>query len=173
MSMTTNEIFLLIALVSSGIFLLQFFISLFLGDVDVDVDGDATADSDLGSVFSFKGLVHFLIGFGWTKVFFVGESWKTYLGAVLVGLVFVFVMFYVYVLAFRLQKYRAPEPPSSMVGRAGKVYINDGDGRYTISLVRDGSVRELDVVSLSGRTDYVTDQVVTIEKFENNTYYIN
>ena len=53
---------MLTALVSTGIFLLQFVISVFFGDLDMDVDGDANADFDLGSLFSFKGLVHFLIG---------------------------------------------------------------------------------------------------------------
>lgn len=71
--MTSHEIFMLTALVATGIFLLQFVISVFFGDLDMDVDGDANADFDLGSLFSFKGLVHFLIGFGWTRVLFDGD----------------------------------------------------------------------------------------------------
>ena len=47
-----------------------------------------------------------------------------------------------------------------------------GDGRYTIFVKRDGAERELDVVSESGRTDYKTDQVVTIKTYRDNTYYI-
>ena len=170
--MNLSNVYLLLALVSSGIFLIQFGISLFFGDVDVDVDGDATPDTDMGSVFSFKGLIHFLIGFGWTKVLFVGNAWQTFAGAFLVGCVFVFVMAYLYVLAFRLQKLRRPEKPQQLVGRSGRVYINEGDGRYTICVERDGAMRELDVVSESGNNSYVTDQTVTVEKFENNTYYI-
>ena len=170
--MTSHEIFMLTALVSTGIFLLQFVISVFFGDLDMDVDGDANVDFDLGSLFSFKGLVHFLIGFGWTRVLFGGDTWQTYALAVLVGMVFMLVLFYSYVLAYRLQNLRKPEKPYSLVGRAGRIYINVGDGRYTIFVKRDGAQRELDVVSESGRTDYKTDQVVTIKTYRDNTYYI-
>ena len=62
--MATSEIFMLLALVSTGIFLLQFVISIFFGGLDIDVDGDTNVDFDLGSLFSFKGLIHFLIGSG-------------------------------------------------------------------------------------------------------------
>ena len=106
--MTSHEIFMLTALVATGIFLLQFVISVFFGDLDMDVDGDANADFDLGSLFSFKGLVHFLIGFGWTRVLFDGDTWQMYALAVLVGAVFMLVLFYSYVLAYRLQNLRKP-----------------------------------------------------------------
>lgn len=170
--MTSHEIFMLTALVATGIFLLQFVISVFFGDLDMDVDGDANADFDLGSLFSFKGLVHFLIGFGWTRVLFDGDTWQMYALAVLVGVMFMLVLFYSYVLAYRLQNLRKPERPQNIVGRAGRVYINVGDGRYTVFVKRDGAERELDVVSESGRTDYKTDQVVTIKEFRDNKYYI-
>ena len=54
-------IFLIIALVTTGIFLIQFVLSIFFGDIDADVD----VDDDISSVVSFKGLTHFGIGFGW------------------------------------------------------------------------------------------------------------
>ena len=170
--MTIDNVFMLIALVSTGIFLVQFVISVFIGDLDVDVDGDTNVDFDMGSMFSFKGLVHFLIGFGWTKVLFTENSWQSYALAVVVGLAFMITLFYTYMLAFRLQSLRKPEPPEQLVGRPGKVYINNGNGRYTVFIQRDGSLRELDVVSISGNADYQTDQTVTVMRFENNTFYI-
>lgn len=92
--------------------------------------------------------------------------------AVVVGLVFMIALFYTYMLAFRLQNLRRPETPEQLVGRPGKVYINNSGGRYTIFIQRDGSLRELDVVSMSGNTDYPTDQTVTVKRFEDNTFYI-
>ena len=163
---------MLIALVSTGIFLLQFIMSVFFGGLDIDVDGDANADFDIGSFFSFKGMVHFLIGFGWTKVLFPGNGWYTFAIAVAVGLVFMIALFYSYLLAFRLQNLRKPEKPYALVGRVGRIYINEGDGRYTIFVERDGAERELDVVSESGRTDYKTDERVTVERYAQNKYYI-
>ena len=57
----SHTFFLIIALVTTGIFLIQFVLSIFFGDLDADVD----VDTDISSVVSFKGLTHFGIGFGW------------------------------------------------------------------------------------------------------------
>ena len=51
----SSTIFLIIALVTTGIFVIQFVLSIFFGDIDADVDVDA----DISSVVSFKGLTHF------------------------------------------------------------------------------------------------------------------
>ena len=63
----SHTIFLIIALVTTGIFLIQFVLSIFFGDIDVDVD------ADISSVVSFKGLTHFGIGFGW-YMYLVGNG---------------------------------------------------------------------------------------------------
>ena len=65
----SSTIFLIIALVTTGIFLIQFVLSIFFGDIDADVDVDA----DISSVVSFKGLTHFGIGFGW-YMYLAGNS---------------------------------------------------------------------------------------------------
>ena len=65
----SHTIFLIIALVTTGIFLIQFVLSIFFGDIDADVDVDA----DISSVVSFKGLTHFGIGFGW-YMYLVGNA---------------------------------------------------------------------------------------------------
>ena len=51
----SSNIFLIIALVTTGIFVVQFILSIFFGDFDADAD----IDTDIGSVVSFKGLTHF------------------------------------------------------------------------------------------------------------------
>ena len=51
----SHTFFLIIALVTTGIFLIQFILSIFFGDLDADVD----VDTDISSVVSFKGLTHF------------------------------------------------------------------------------------------------------------------
>lgn len=170
--MDTSRIFLIIALASTGVFLLQFVISIFFGDTDIDIDSDASADTDVSSVFSFKGVIHFLIGFGWTRFLIQGTSWVAYLGAFLVGVTFVFVLWYLYILAFRLQKIRKPEGADKIVGRSGYIYANRGKGNYIIHTERDGAFRELDVVSESGKEDYATNEKITIKGYQNNTYYI-
>ena len=61
------NVYFFAALVSTGIFLLQFILSIFFGsmDTDIDVHADGNADIDMSSVLSFKGLIHFCMGFGW------------------------------------------------------------------------------------------------------------
>ena len=56
----SSNIFLIIALITTGIFVIQFILSIFFGDIDTEIDIDA----DISSVVSFKGLTHFGIGFG-------------------------------------------------------------------------------------------------------------
>ena len=60
------NVYFFAALVSTGIFLLQFILSIFFGsmDTDIDVNADGNADIDMSSVLSFKGLIHFCMGFG-------------------------------------------------------------------------------------------------------------
>ena len=62
------NVYFFAALVSTGIFLLQFILSIFFGsmDTDIDVNADGNADIDMSSVLSFKGLIH---GFRLVHVF--------------------------------------------------------------------------------------------------------
>lgn len=166
--MGSEQIFLLAALVSTGVFLLQFILSLFLGDMDVDTD----VSTDLGEIISFKGLVHFGIGFSWTMYLSHDTSWKSYLLAILTGLAFVLILWKLYVSAYRLQKIRYKEDPKEIVGRRGTIYVNKGNGRYVIQVSLGGALRELDVVSASQNQSYQTEDAVTIIAFENGVYLI-
>ena len=47
----------------ASLFIVKFAISLFAGDIDMDVDFDGDSDFDSSSAFSFKGVLHFLVGF--------------------------------------------------------------------------------------------------------------
>ena len=46
-----------------SLFIVKLAISLFAGDIDMDVDFDGDSDFDTSSAFSFKGVLHFLVGF--------------------------------------------------------------------------------------------------------------
>lgn len=96
----TSTIFLTMALVATAIFLIQFIVSIFFGEIDTDVDMDA----DIGSVISFKGLTHFCIGMGWYMYITQGTEISSYVAGILVGLVFVFVLWFLYKKACNCRK---------------------------------------------------------------------
>lgn len=161
-----NTIFLSIAIVATAIFLIQFIMSIFFGDLDTDTDIDA----DLGSVVSFKGLTHFFIGFGWYMYIAKSTEISTFLIGISIGLVFVFILWYLYKKAFQLQKENKPEKTEALVGRECTIYAHDGI-RYIVQVAQNGALREVEVRSLEGRK-YQTGDRTLISKVESGTIYI-
>lgn len=161
-----NSIFLGIALVASAIFLIQFFMSIFFGDIDTDTDLDA----DLGSVVSFKGLTHFCIGFGWYMYIAKSTSISTFLIGITIGLVFVFMLWFLYKKAYQLQKENKPEKTEALVGRECTIYAHDGN-RYIVQVAQNGALREVEVRSLEGK-EYQTGDRTIVCKVESGTIYI-
>jgi hypothetical protein len=90
--MTWYEITLL---VSAAFFLLSTIGSLLFGgietDFDVEVEGTLLSD-----VFSFKGLLHFVIGFSLVLTLMHEVTWASVAFGVLAGLAFAVVLFYLY-----------------------------------------------------------------------------
>ncbi|WP_418697151.1 hypothetical protein [Bacteroides sp.] len=162
-----SNIFLVIALVTTGIFVIQFILSIFFGDMDADVDVDA----DLSSVVSFKGLTHFGIGFGW-YMFLVGDTeLQSYAVAILIGLCFAFAVWFLYKKAYQLQQVNRSETTEQLVGRECTIYFKQDEGRYTVQASKDGAMREVDVVSETDKT-YQTGDKTIITTYKDGTLYI-
>lgn len=102
----SSNIFLTIAIVTTGIFAVQFILSIFFGDIDADAD----IDTDISSVVSFKGLTHFGIGFGWYMYLQHNTEIQTYLTGVATGLIFVFAVWFLY-----KKDYRTYTPPRKAI----------------------------------------------------------
>ncbi|RHO73880.1 hypothetical protein DW083_05090 [Parabacteroides sp. AF48-14] len=160
----TSTIFLTVAIVATAIFLIQFIVSIFFGDIDTDVD------ADLGSILSFKGLTHFCIGMGWYMYISQGTDITSYAVGILVGLIFVLVLWYLYKKAWQLQKENKPEKLEALQGRECTIYTHDGE-RYIVQVAVNGALREMDVRSLEGRK-YQTGDRTTIVKVEPGIMYI-
>lgn len=60
----SSNIFLIIALITTGIFVIQFILSIFFGDIDTEIDIDA----DISSVVSFKGLTILVLALAGTCI---------------------------------------------------------------------------------------------------------
>ena len=160
-------IFLIIALVSTGFFLIQFVLSIFFGDIDADVDVDA----DISSVVSFKGLTHFGIGFGWYMYLAGNTEMQSYIIGILVGLFFVFAVWFLYKKAYQLQQVNHNEQTDQLVGRECVIYFKQSDSKYTVQTTRDGAMREVDVISESGKT-YQTGDRTIITSYKDGTLFI-
>jgi prepilin signal peptidase PulO-like enzyme (type II secretory pathway) len=94
--------YVIVLIASSGLFLLTTIISLFFGNMDIDLNTDLDVDSGLlvSDVFSFKGLIHFTIGFS-LALTLMGEFTLLSAGAgVATGIVFVLVLYYLYKFVF-------------------------------------------------------------------------
>lgn len=89
-----------VAIIAYSIFIINFVLSLFAGDVDVDIDGDANPEFDVSSLLSFKGLLHFSMGcFGWlagTQYLNGQVEPIDYWIAFSLGIIFLLILFYVY-----------------------------------------------------------------------------
>lgn len=163
----SSNVFLIIALVTTGIFLVQFVLSIFFGDIDADTDVGA----DLSSMVSFKGLTHFGIGFGWYMYLQQTINATSYIVGIIIGLLFVFVVWFLYKKAYQLQQVSRSEKTEQLVGRECTIYFNQGEGRYTVQVSRDGAMREVDVISESA-VNYRTGDKTIISSYKEGTLYI-
>ena len=163
----SSTIFLIIALVTTGIFVIQFVLSIFFGDIDADVDVDA----DISSVVSFKGLTHFGIGFGWYMYLAGNTENQSYVIGILVGLFFVLAVWFLYKKAYQLQQVNHSEQTDQLVGRECTIYFKQSDSKYTVQTTRDGAMREVDVISESGKT-YQTGDRTIITSYKDGTLFI-
>ena len=163
----SHTFFLIIALVTTGIFLIQFVLSIFFGDLDADVD----VDTDISSVVSFKGLTHFGIGFGWYMYLAGNTEIQSYVVGILVGLFFVFAAWFLYKKAYQLQQVNRTEQTDQLVGRECTIYFKQSDSKYTVQTNRDGAMCEVDVISESGKA-YQTGDRTVITRYQDGTLYI-
>ena len=168
----SSTIFLIIALVTTGIFLVQFVLSIFFGDFDTHAGADVSVDADVSSVVSFKGLTHFGIGFGWYMYLAKNTEIQSYVIAILLGLFFMFAVWYLYKKAYQLQQVNRNEMTEQLVGRECTIYFKQqGEGKYTVQTKRDGAMREVDVISESGKA-YQTGDKTIITNYKDGTLYI-
>ena len=124
-----------------GFFLLKNIIVWTCGDIDSDVDFDGETDTDLSSIFSFKGILHFLLGFSSvlmgdalqnTNSMFIDYSFSatTYIYAVLIGIVFVVLLYYLYRFMLKLNHYTTDNV--NLDNMVGKIYLIGEDGIYEV-----------------------------------------
>lgn len=166
---------------SLGWFLLRGLFSLIFGEIEADFNLDGDIDSDLSGLFSFKGLLHFAIGFStylsvisfWeTKSLYVLYNFTTiqYAWAVLVGLCTTLLLFYLYKLTLKADHYNNEQ--INFDGMTGKITENHNDGTFHVNVSTDFGIRSVEVKQETDGTYDVGDFVMVMLNEETNTYYI-
>ena len=162
-----------LALFCTGVFLVQFILSMILGnlDLDFDVDGDGNMDISTSDILSFKGLIHFGIGFSWT-MWFGREQNQLMMAliAIIVGIVFVVVLFGVYYITYKLKKDIKIESGEELVGRSVEVYLPLENKKVSVWVTINGRKQLINVIG--GDKEYKTGDTSTIVKYENGVYFI-
>lgn len=163
-----------IAIIVYGVFIIRFILSWICGDFEIDAD----ADLDLGDIVSFKGFIHFLMGVsGWLSVKSLITHtiiWYDWIIALVVGIIFVTVLFYLYKFMYKLEHKPIILSGKDLIGKEAKIYINCGYNEYYykfIITVNNGN-GTVEVNAKSQRFFKVGD-MVTINNYDGAYYIIN
>ena len=165
-----EQIYYAVALTVYSIFIIRFILSWIGADFDID------ADVDIGDVVSFKGLTHFLMGFsGWLSVkSYITHNvmWYDYLIALILGVIFVILLYFVYKLLISLETKPQILFSKQLIGKTGKIYIilepEDSIKKYIITVGNGLGTQEYPAKS---NNSYKLGDEVVISDYVN-AYYI-
>ena len=165
-----EQVYYAIALIVYSIFIIRFILSWVGADFDID------ADVDISDVVSFKGLTHFLMGFsGWLSVkSYITHNvmWYDYLIALILGVIFVILLYFVYKLLISLETKPQILFGKQLIGKTGKIYVilepEDSIKKYIITVGNGLGTQEYPAKS---NNSYKLGDEVVISDYVN-AYYI-
>ena len=165
-----EQVYYAVALTVYSIFIIRFILSWIGADFDID------ADVDIGDVVSFKGLTHFLMGFsGWLSVkSYITHNvmWYDYLIALILGIIFVILLYFVYKLLISLETKPQILSGKQLIGKTGKIYVilepEDSIKKYIITVGNGLGTQEYPAKS---NNSYKLGDEVVISDYVN-AYYI-
>jgi len=125
------------------IFAIKLIMSWCYGDLELDVDFDGDVDFDMSAAFSFKGLLHFLMGF--SSYLFLRSVFSTvdkvngvvqfgildYMWATIFGVFLMLLLIWGYSLALKASQ-ESKNPQDLINNCKGNIYINLGNGQYSV-----------------------------------------
>lgn len=155
---TAMQVVWAITLSASLIFVIQTVMTfLGLGDHDADFDldtSDGSFDADPSmNLLTFRNLVNFCLGFGWTAVLMhekIQSNALLIIVSVIVGILLVTVVMWIFKWLSGMQQTGNIDVHKSAVGCEGKVYLTipgerKGEGKVQITI--NNAVREYDAVT--------------------------
>ena len=151
-----QQIYWVIAVVSTVILLILLVLTLIGGDADDfggDVDMEIEGDTGIAFQFlSFKNLMGFFTIFGWSGISCIDAGWpiwSTILVSFICGLVMMLVMAATFYYLSKLQSSGTLNFKNA-IGQVGEVYLTVGANRSNIgkvSITVQGTLRELDALT--------------------------
>jgi hypothetical protein len=159
-----------------AVFFVKLIISLFFGDFDLDVDLDGDSDVDSSGAFSFKGILHFLMGFSSYLVArvnlypvnlninngFASFGFFDYFLAVICGIILMFILYFCYKLAVKANC--TPSLPQDNInGCTGNIYLNLGNGQYSVEAHTLAGTTNVDAYYSSDDLEIGTEVKLTVE----------
>lgn len=163
-----QNIYYTIAIIVYSLFLIQFIISLLGIDIDFDVDFDGTPDFTASDLISFKGLVHFLMGYSGYLCLSNNYIWYNQIVAVLIGVLFLVILYYCYKFILKLQHHPTVQEGSDLIGVRGIVQLKL-DNYYLVGVQISGITTQIKCIS---DKSYCIGDVVLIKQFIKGNYYI-
>lgn len=167
------EWYYILGIISYSIFLIQFGLSFVGGDTELDVDLDGATDFCISDLVSFKGLIHFLMGFsGWLMVT-RSVSILSIIFAICVGICFVLVLYFVYKLILRLQYIPERKSGLELVGSTVTIYLTleHISNKHCICIIQNGGIPE-ELTCIAASPVRTSDKRVILD-YKNNIYYIS
>lgn len=150
-----------------SLFIVRFILSWIGGDFEIDSD----ADLDISDVVSFKGLTHFMMGLsGWLSVKSLVSTvqWYDYIIAVVIGCIFVVMLYYVYKLMLKLESKPTILSEKQLIGKSAKVYLHVDYNKYIITV--NNGVGTTEVLAHSSSKHNIGDMVTILDY--KDSYYI-
>ena len=182
-----EQIFWILAIPATLIFVFLLILTVFSGDTDTDVNTDVDTDIADGDTIPFqfislKNIIAFFTVFGWSGIGFIHAGlapWLVVLLSVLCGLVMMFLMALLFYLMSRLAE-NGTLKMNNAIGKLGEVYLvipakRGGMGKVQLNV--QGSLRTLDAItddlesiptaSIIQVRDVIDDQILLVKKQGN------
>lgn len=166
-------------------FIVKTLITVIFGDIDIDFDFDGDIDFDISSMFSFKGILHFLLGFSSylaiiakfysTPGVLYQFQWYHYVIAFCIGIIFMVVLFDLYKLMMKLNHFNSNNIDVNNYNCSILIDngIVDNDNKifgYTVLVNTEVGSRKISV--LSDKNNLAIGSEHKIYKNEQGIYYI-
>ena len=168
-----EEIIYVLCIFSYTYFITSLVLTFFFGNIDLDVDLDGDIDCDFSAILSFKGFIHFLMGFSsylsYCNYTLHSIEMYDYLGAFLLGIFFMFILGLSYIICMKANYVPEQLTGEQLIGKTAKVTLfRKSDEEYYYYYASCGTLE----IFLKSKHKLVPGEEYIINNFINNYYLV-